>query len=69
VTFLNYILIGAALGAAILILFSLVGWRRRRAIAKARAESLYRANLAVEVWICRYCGLKSMMTDENCHWC
>ncbi len=68
-TFLDYILILGSLGIALAFVVFIVGRIRRRAFEKARAELLYRANLTCEVWVCRYCGFKSLMKNEECHGC
>ena len=68
-TLFEYTAISASAVLLLLLVVYLTRRSRRKALEKARAESFYRANLTFEVWVCRFCGCKSFMKAEECHWC
>jgi len=69
VTIIDYILLSVLIVAVLLLVIHVVGRTRRNAYEKARADALFESNLTIEVWLCRCCGFKSMMIDEECHRC
>ena len=57
----------AVAAAGSLMLF--LRWRHRKGVERAKAEAIREANRLLEVWICRYCGLMSMIRNDECIWC
>jgi hypothetical protein len=66
---LTYILAFLMVSAVILCVMLIVGRHRRNAIENAKAERIREANRPVRVWVCRYCGFMSEMSEEVCSGC
>lgn len=66
---LTYIIVSLLLIAAALGMSLLVGRSRRKALEKAEEEKIREANRSLRVWICRYCGFLSLMSEQSCSGC
>ena len=64
-----YILISCTAVAAAGCLVLFLRWTHRRGIQRAKAEAIREANRLLDVWICRYCGLMSLIRNDECTWC
>jgi hypothetical protein len=68
-TISTYIIITCIAVAAASGLMLILRWTHRRGVERAKAEAIREANRLIDVWICRYCGLMSMIRNEECIWC
>ena len=64
-----YIFVTCAAVAAAGSLVFLFRWSHRRRVERAKAEAIREANRLLDVWICRYCGLMSLIRNDECVWC
>ncbi|HTY59582.1 MAG TPA: hypothetical protein VMF59_12245 [Bacteroidota bacterium] len=64
-----YIIVTCIAAAAAGGIILLLRWSHRRGIERAKAEAIREANRLLEAWICRYCGLLSLIRNDECIWC
>ena len=64
-----YIIVTCIAAAAAGGIMLLLRWSHRRGVERAEAEAIREANRLLDVWICRYCGLMSLIRNDECIWC